>query len=167
MTKLLKRSGHVFLEQRAGLDPTLEDLELIAKWVPIGWPAPDSKAVYAASALVCNNLVDHYSTKFTDRALEQIAALLPGTNVLRNHNEGFNSDDLPIARAFGAEIVRQSDGLYVRARFYWERGTSFGEDMAKRIALGRMEVGSGSCGDRPVDVGRRVDRHEGRALSAR
>ena len=136
MTKLLKRSGRAFLEQRAGLDPTLEDLELIAKWVPIGWPAPDSKAVYAASALVCNNLVDHYSTKFTDRALQQIVDLLPGTNVLRNHNEGLGSDDLPVARAFGAELVRQSDGLYVRARFYWERGTGFGDDMAKRLALG-------------------------------
>lgn len=136
MTKLLKRSGSAYFEQRAGLDPTLEDLELIAKWVPIGWPAPDSKAVYAASALVCNNLVDHYSTRFTDRALEQIAGLLPGTNVLRNHNEGFASDDLPIARCFSSELVKRTDGLYVRGSFYWERGTTFGEDMAKRIALG-------------------------------
>jgi hypothetical protein len=89
-----------------------------------------------ASALVCNDIVDNYSTQFTQAALQQIVDLLPGTNVLRNHNEGFMSDDLPIARCFASELVRQADGVYVRARFYWERGTEFGDDMAKRVALG-------------------------------
>jgi hypothetical protein len=136
VTKLLKRSGSVRLEKRAGLDATGDDLKLIAAQVPAGWPAPTESDVYVASALVCNDIVDSYSTQFTQSALQQIVDLLPGTNVLRNHNEGFMSDDLPIARCFAAELVRQPDGLYVRARFYWERGTEFGDDMAKRIALG-------------------------------
>jgi hypothetical protein len=133
--KLLKRSGRAMFEQRAGLAASGDDLKLIAAQVPAGWPAPSEADVYVASALVCNDMVDHYSTRFTEAALEQIVALLPGTNVLRNHSE-YGSSDLPIGRCFAAEIVRQADGIYVRARFYWERGTEFGDDMAKRIALG-------------------------------
>lgn len=132
--KLVKRIGSASLEKRS-MEPTADDLALIAAQVPEGWSAPTSADVYVASALVCNDLVDHYSTRFTPEALAEIVALLPGTNVMRNHNE-YGSDDLPIGRCFAAELVQMPDGLYVRARWYWERGTEDGDTMAKKISLG-------------------------------
>ena len=132
--KLIRRSGRAVFEKRASFDASEEDLKLVQRWMPEGVTlGPDE--IYVASALVCNDLVDHYSTQFTDRALTQIAELIPGVNVMRNHNE-YSSDDLPIARAFAAERVKLPDGNYVRSRFYWERGTACGDEMAKKIRLG-------------------------------
>jgi hypothetical protein len=133
--KPFRRNANVTIETRANMEPAEGDLELIARQIPDGWPAPGAGDVYVASALVCNDLVDHYSTRFTEGALEQIVKLFPGTNLMRNHDE-FSGSALPIGRAFAAETVRLADGLYVRVRFYWERGTAFGDEMARKIALG-------------------------------
>jgi hypothetical protein len=139
--KLIRKRGSARIESRGGkFAPTDTDLALIAKQVPEGWPAPTSEDVFIASALVCNNLVDHYSTRFTDEALAEIAELIVGTNIMRNHVE-YGEEALPIGRVFAAEVVRitgqgERDGLYVRMWFYWERGTEFGDGMAKKIALG-------------------------------
>jgi len=132
--KLVKRIGSAKLERRS-MEATADDLAAIATQVPEGWAAPTVADVYVASALVCNDLVDHYSTRFTREALAEIVALLPGTNVMRNHNE-YGTDDLPIGRCYAAELVEMPDGVYVRAHFYWERGTAAGDAMAKKVSLG-------------------------------
>jgi hypothetical protein len=133
--KLIRRITTATLESRASMAPAEGDLALIAKQVPAGWPAPTEDAVYCASALVCNNLIDHYSTQFTDAALAEIAGLIVGTNVMRNHDE-YGLEALPIGRCYAAELVEVDGAKYVRAWFYWERGTAFGDEMAKKIALG-------------------------------
>ncbi len=135
MKQLMRRQMSAKLESRANLDPADTDLAAIARFVPEGFPAPTEGDVYVASALVCNDLVDHYSTRFTEGALQKIVELLPGTNLMTNHDE-HSGRALPVGRAFGAELVRLDDGLYVRVRFYWERGTAWGEEMAKRVMLG-------------------------------
>ena len=139
--KLVKRSGVARVETRAGgnFNPTEGDLALIARLMPEGAPAPTAADVYVASALVCNDLVDHYSTQFTREALGEIAELIVGANLMRNHVE-YGEEALPIGRAFTAEVVEvrgqgEKNGLYVRVWFYWERGTEFGEQMAKKISL--------------------------------
>lgn len=133
--QLMRRQMSARLESRANLDPAENDLAAIARYVPEGFPKPTAKDVHVASALVCNDLVDHFSTRFTEAALRQIVELLPGTNVQRNHNE-YDLEALPVGRIFAAELVQMPDGMYVRAYFYWERGTEFGDQMAKRIMLG-------------------------------
>jgi hypothetical protein len=132
---LIRRRASATLESRATLEPKDTDLALIARFVPAGFPVPTAADVYCVSALICNNLVDHYSTQFTDAALGEIVALIPGTNIMRNHDE-YSLEALPIGRCYAAELVTLPDGLYVRAYWYWERGTSDGDDMARRIALG-------------------------------
>jgi len=134
--RLIHRRSAGTLEKRASLAPASDDLTQIARLVPDGFPAPTADDVYVASALVCNDMVDNYSTRFTDAALGQIATLLPGANVMRNHNE-YGSDDLPVARCFAADRLAGPDGAqYVRAKFYWERGTACGDEMAKKFSLG-------------------------------
>jgi hypothetical protein len=133
--QLIRRVTGGKFEKRANLEVSDVDLGLIAQQVPDGFAAPTAADVYTASALVCNDLIDSYSTRFTLTALQQIVQLLPGANVMRNHNE-YASDDLPIARCYAAELVQQADGWYVRAKFYWERGTDCGEEMGRKIALG-------------------------------
>ena len=135
MKQLMRRHMSARLESRANLDPEDADLAAIARFVPEGFPAPTRDDVYVASALVCNNLVDHYSTQFTENALRQIVELLPGTNLMTNHDE-HSGRALPVGRAYAAELVDGADGKYVRARFYWERGTEDGDTMAKKISLG-------------------------------
>lgn len=125
--------GAASIETRAFVEPTESELALVNRWTASG--AATAGEVYLCSAMVCNDVVDHYSTRFTARALEQIAALLPGVNLMRNHNE-YGSEDLPIGRIYAAELVTIGDAQWVRARFYWERGTPDGDAMAKRISLG-------------------------------
>ena len=90
--------------------------------------------VYIARMVVCNDVVDHYSTRFTKRALDQIVPLMLGANVLRNHNE-YGSDDLPVARIFdtGQETVGGVTQDF--AWIYWERGTEDGDAMARKFSL--------------------------------
>lgn len=112
------------------------DLAAINLLVPAGEPRATADSVYVRSAMVCNDMVDHYSTRFTANALTQIAKLLPGANLMRNHNE-HESGDLPIGRIFAAQTLTDAQGVnWVRAKFYWARGTQFGDMMASNIALG-------------------------------
>lgn len=106
-------------------------LALVNRWAG---GAATADNVYVARMVVCNNVVDHYSTQFTERALGQIVPLLMGANVMRNHNE-FGSDDLPIGRIFDAGQERVGDVVQDFAWFYWDRGTEDGDAMALKIAL--------------------------------
>jgi hypothetical protein len=114
-------------------------LALVNRLVPEGFTRITSEDVHVRSALVCNDQVDHYSTRFTVEALAEIVALVNadpnGVNVMRNHNE-YGSDDLPIARIFYAEPVTLNGTSWVRVWFYWERGTEDGDEMARKIAIG-------------------------------
>lgn len=138
--KLIRRRGVAVFETRGTSEVSDSDLALIAKQVPEGWPRPQAGDIYVASALVCNDITDHYSTKFTEEALGEIVQLIVGVNIMRNHME-WGEESLPIGRVFDAELVRITDqgeknGLYVRMRFYWERDTEFGDQMAKKVSLG-------------------------------
>ena len=124
------------MESRDAPAVTDADLALINQYVPDGEPRATLDDVYVRSAMVCNDMVDHYSTRFTPDALRQIATLLPCANVMRNHNE-WQSGDLPIGRIYFAELVTDPQGVnWVRAKFYWEKGTEHGDAMARKIALG-------------------------------
>lgn len=125
--------GVAQLDTRSLATATTDDLTLINAYTASGAATADD--VYVCSALVCNDQVDHYSTRFTERALEQIAGLVPGANLMRNHNE-WASGDLPIGRVFRAERVDLGGVRWVRVWLYWERGTAEGDAMAKRVSLG-------------------------------
>lgn len=127
------------------VDLTAEaELALIGRLIPDCFPRPTPQTVRAFSAVVCNNLVDYYSTEFTDRALTQIAPLVAdGANGMRNHDTGWDMDALPVCRYYAAE-VRDIPGKVTRTggqarevvgRFYHERGTAFAEMMAARLML--------------------------------
>lgn len=90
--------------------------------------------VYIARMVVCNDQVDHYSTQFTRRALDQIVPLMLGVNIMRNHNE-WGSDDLPVARVFDTGQETVGGVVQDYAWIYWERGTPEGDAMARKIAL--------------------------------
>lgn len=132
-TKGILWRGAAQIESRALATATDANLALVNRFTVTG--AATAEDVYLCSALVCNDQVDFYSTRFTERALEQIAALLPGANLMRNHNE-YGSEDLPIGRIYAAERVDVAGVRWVRCWFYWERGTTEGDAMAKRISLG-------------------------------
>lgn len=112
-----------------------EDLALINRWVPEGEPRATAESVYVREAMVCNDMVDHYSTRFTLEALGQIVALMPGVNLMRNHST-WQAGDLPIGRFFSARLVTKDGATFVAAKFYWERGTREGDDMERKFALG-------------------------------
>lgn len=122
-------------------ETTATDAHLVAinRLIPEGFPRATAADVHVRSAMVCNDMVDHYSTRFTLDALKQIVELIntdeDGVNLMRNHNE-YGSDDLPIGRIFYAELVNMDGVNWVRAWFYWERGTEDGDEMARKIALG-------------------------------
>jgi len=128
--------GVAQMESREAPKVNESDLALINLYVPEGEPRATLDDVYVRSAMVCNDMVDHYSTRFTLDALREIVRLLPGCNVMRNHNE-WASGDLPIGRIYYAELVTDAQGVnWVRAKFYWEKGTDCGDEMARKIALG-------------------------------
>lgn len=139
MEKLIRRRGKAQIEARSLVQATDADLDLIARYIPEGFARPTAADVYVASALVCNDLVDHYSTRFTREALDQIVPLMLGADIMRNHVD-YGAEALPIARIFDADQVEvrgqgAKDGCYDRMRFYWERGTQFGDEMAKKVGL--------------------------------
>lgn len=136
------RKQRVAIERE--LEPSDDALAKVARWVPEGFPRPTAETVRTFSAVVCNNLVDYYSTEFTDRALGQIALLVPGSNGMRNHDAGWSLEALPVCRYYDA-FTREIPGVLTRTggqaievvgSFYHERGTEFAEMMAKRIMLG-------------------------------
>lgn len=132
--ELIRKIGK-FRVARAAQEIGADDLALINRWVPEGEPRATAEDVYVREAMVCNDMVDHYSTRFTKHALGQIVELMPGVNFMRNHST-WQSDDLPIGRFFSARLVEKDGATYVAAKFYWERGTDSGDEMERKFALG-------------------------------
>lgn len=137
--KLVRKRAAARFDAVTETTATDAHLAAINRLIPEGFPRATAEDVHVRSAMVCNDQVDHYSTRFTVDALKQIVDLINGdpngVNLMRNHNE-YGSDDLPVGRLFMAELVNEGGVTFVRAWFYWERGTEDGDEMAKRIALG-------------------------------
>lgn len=93
--------------------------------------------VHMRSAYVCNDQVDHYSTRFTIRALHQIAAIIndQSAGFHRNHAT-WGSQDLPVGRWFHAEVVEIDGVHWVRAWFYCARGDEMGDRLERYVSLG-------------------------------
>lgn len=125
--------GRGSVATRAAGDVTDADLALINQYTDGSATAAD---VWVARIMVCNDQVDHYSTQFTLRALDQISRLIVGANGMRNHNE-YGSEDLPISRCFRAFTTVDGAGVnWVAADVYWPKGTDCGDDMATNVRLG-------------------------------
>lgn len=137
--KLVRKRAAARIDAVAEAAVSDAHLALINRLVPEGFPRLTAADVHVRSALVCNDQVDHYSTRFTPEALAQIAALVnsddDGVNVMRNHNE-YGSEDLPVARIFSCEQVNVSGVNWCRMWFYWPRGTDDGDCMARNIDSG-------------------------------
>ncbi len=95
--------------------------------------------VYVRSGIVCNNLVDHYSTRFTDRALQQIVDLWndPATapNWQRQHDQWSAIGGLPIGRGIKAALEPlDTGGTGVRAWWYYLRNDPVGDQIERYVA---------------------------------
>lgn len=87
--------------------------------------------VYVRSMYIVNDQVDSYDSKFTHESLIQIAGMLPGESVLKGHDVR----TLPVARFFKSTVTQKpgSDALWVRAWFYWVKGTAEADDLLRNI----------------------------------
>lgn len=95
--------------------------------------------VYIRSGIVCNDLVDHYSTRFTSRALQQIVDLWndPATapNWQRQHDQWSAVGGLPIGRGLRAALEPlETGGTGVRAWWYYLRNDEVGDQCERYIA---------------------------------
>lgn len=108
-----------------------EDLALINVYALRPLLAAD---IIVRDALVVNDQPDSYNTQFTALALAQIAAMLPGSPVLRNHSS-YQSEDLPIGIWFKAWVEVRDNISWVAARFFMIR-----EPLTESIAM-RMDGG--------------------------
>ena len=132
---LHRHLGTATLEQRGTADVGDDLLALVNQYAPAGEAMLTADDVYVRSAMICNDMVDHYSTQFTENALRQIVDLIPGVNLMRNHNE-YASDDLPRGRFIKAELVREAGKVFVRGWFYFLKGDAFGDQLERYIRSG-------------------------------
>jgi hypothetical protein len=116
--------------------PSPEDMAAINTLAP-GKLGPED--VYVRSMYLCSDQVCPADWgRFSGNALRQICSLVVGRAVLRGHDRS----SLPLARFFRAEVVRREDeanpatgepASWVRAWFYWLRGTTGARDMLLNI----------------------------------
>lgn len=97
------------------------------------------ESVYIRTGIVCNNQVDLYSTRFTDRALDQIAALFTDDppSWHRQHDK-YSINGLPIGRGLLAEVEpmeRVKGGKAVRIWWYYPRGDEVGDQAERYFRL--------------------------------
>ena len=68
-------------------------------------PEPQTaETVRIRKGVICNNRVDHYSTRFTDRALQQIVDLWPGVNNHVLHDSFSAASGMPVGIGLEASI---------------------------------------------------------------
>ena len=88
--KLVRKRAAARMDAVPEVSVSDSHLALINRLVPEGFARLAAADVHVRSALVCNDQVDHYSTRFTPEALAQIVALVnsdaDGVNVKRDHN---------------------------------------------------------------------------------
>lgn len=119
------------------LDVTREDL---ARQVFAALPQGiDQNRVHVYGANICNGALDHYFTRFTPEALQEVAELVPGTPLMRGHV----MSGPELGRFFWADRAVSSlpksaprqDRTWVRGMFYFPRDAE-GNALAERIDLG-------------------------------
>lgn len=137
--KLIERRSTARFETRSDATVGENSLAWINRLIPAGEPAVTPDDVHIRHALICNDQIDHYHTRFTLAALQEIVALINenpnGINLMRNHDE-WSLEALPVGRLYYAELVNIAGVNWVRAYFYWAKGMSDGDDMARQFALG-------------------------------
>ena len=105
--------------------------------------SPDD--VHVAGMNICNNVIDYYHSRFSERALRQVARLVPDTPMSIGHH----IDWLPVGRAFDADVLmNDSEGArlrelrdvnkasWVRGLWYWSRHQDGASDLRARIDAG-------------------------------
>lgn len=128
------------LARAATSDPSAGDLEAMcgkinrlspAPLVPV---TPDDVVIY--SALVANDLVDSYSTRFSVNALGQIAERIVGVPGLRNHST-WGSSDLPVLRWFDGAQTERNGIQWARGWFYMSASP---DDVDARMIEARSRI---------------------------
>jgi len=119
------------------LAPRMSKINKIAL-VPLG---PDD--VFVRGANICNNVIDYYDSRFTEKALRQIARLIPGAPMTRGHQMDhwayaatFDADVLENEKAKSQRLKELRDvGLadWVRGLFFWPKAASWANDLRVRI----------------------------------
>jgi hypothetical protein len=121
-------------EERASAEATMNRINAFSL-VPLK-PAD----VHVRGMLVVNDAVDYFFSRFTTAALETVSRLLPGNSVMVGHDQS----RMPLARFFDARAIKLSppdgapeegrgSGLWVSADFYWMRGITGADDLARNI----------------------------------
>lgn len=99
--------------------------------------------VHVRGMWLCNSQPDHYNSRFTLSALDEIAELLPGRPVMRGHRY----DQLPVGRFFAAsrehrgftsmngDRVPKNDNYWVKGMFYVPKDPE-GDAIVRRIDTG-------------------------------
>jgi hypothetical protein len=99
--------------------------------------------IYVRAMYLCNDLVDYYYTRFDSGDLDAICEMIIGQSVLIGHKK----EEAPLARFYKAEKVTRKDKEFlndetgkqvewVKAYFYWAKGTSDAEDIRAKIDTG-------------------------------
>lgn len=99
------------------------------------------ETVAIREGVICNNQVDHYSTRFTDAALGQIVELFAGTNNHIAHDSGMFTSigGMPVGIGLEARvepIEGVSGGLQVRAWWANSLGDETGDHIQAMVARG-------------------------------
>jgi hypothetical protein len=100
---------------------------------------------------VCNNVIDSYDSRFSEKSLRQIAKLMPGSGMTVGHDmSGWSyatcfdasvhqppegARGIPIANERGLRELRDMNlATWVRSKFYWPTAASWAKDLSTRIA---------------------------------
>lgn len=143
MTRILGRRSYAIGERQDVTD----DLMRRVREVSGADLSPDD--VHIRSGIVCNNLVDHYSTQFTDRALQQIVDLWnhphSAPNWHRQHDSYSAEGGLPIGRGFMAELERMGpdapelrmgvEATGVRGWWYYPKNDPIGDQIDRWVRM--------------------------------
>lgn len=106
--------------RRDRIGPDAEGNRLLAMVNTIALEPQTFETVRIRKGVICNNQVDHYSTRFTDRALGQIVEMWPGVN---NHvaHDSYTVKGMPVGIGLEAElrpIAGVDGGLEVFGAWY-------------------------------------------------
>ena len=122
--------SNVFEDKNADI---MEAINLLAQ-KKLSRDEVEVRSMYLCSSQFCE--VD--GCRFSDQALEQICRKIAGESVLAGHDKR----SLPVARFFKAAVMERADvsdpetgqpTLWVRAWFYWLKGTQSSRDLALNI----------------------------------
>lgn len=119
--------------QPAGTPVTPAALDAINQHALVPLAAED---VIVRGALVANDQVDSYYTQFTADALRQVATMLPGKPVMRNHDGSVdNSLGLPVGKWYAATVEQRDGVTWARGLFYMVRDPET-DSLARRMDAG-------------------------------